>query len=380
MSGLLQGKGYVKLSQVIEELVEEKGLNRAVLSSIISEGLLAAYLKKYPDLPIEVTYNKNTDEIETTVDKEVVSSVDDDLAQISVRKARALNKSVDLGDKIKVPFEGSIGRIEILKAKQIIAQKIRAIEYATIYDEFKPKEGTIVHGVIHKCDRHGITVKVGDALAFLPKSLEIPGDKCIVGYSTRALLKEVLAEPRNENQLILDRSSAEFLLQLFELEVPEIFEKLVEIKRIVRSPGYKSKIVVASNDPNIDPVGTCVGVGGARIKPILRELALEKIDIIGETSSQDELIRRALKPAEVNRVEIHPDGHADVWVDEDQRSVAIGKMGKNIALASQLTGLQLTLVKNEGPTEEDLFESDEDRENTPEKTEEFEFRESDETD
>ena len=116
-----------------------------------------------------------------------------------------------LGDVIEVPFEGSIGRIEILKAKQIIAQKIRAIEHSAIYDEFKSKEGTIVHGVIHKCERHGVTVKVGDALAFLPKSLLIPSDKCIVGYSIRALLKEVLPEPRNENQLILDRASAEFL-------------------------------------------------------------------------------------------------------------------------------------------------------------------------
>ncbi len=351
----------MKLSQVIEELVEEKGLEKSVLKDIISEGLLVAYEKRYPDLPLFVAYDKSTDEIEVQVDKEVVQSVDDDLVQISIRKARAVKKNADVGDIVKMPFEGSIGRIEILKAKQIIAQKIRAIEYAAIFDEFKDKEGTIVHGVIHKCDRHGVTVKVGDALAFLPKSLQIPGDKCIVGYSIRALLKEVLSEPRNENQLILDRASAEFLKQLFELEVPEIFENLVEIKRIVRAPGYKSKIVVVSHDQNIDPVGTCVGVGGARIKPILRELGLEKIDILEETSSLDELVRKALKPAEVNRVEISDDQqHADVWVDEDQRSVAIGQMGKNIALASQLTGLELTLVKNEVPTEDDLFKSDAD--------------------
>ncbi len=348
----------MKLSQVIEELVEERGLDRSVLSAIICEGLLAAYEKKYYDLPLKVDYNKKTDEIEVTVEKKVVSQVEDDLAEISLRKARAVKKGIELDETIVVPFKGPIGRIEILKAKQIIAQKIRAIEYAAVYDEFKPKEGTIVHGVIHKCDRHGVTVKVGDALAFLPKSLQIPDDKCMVGYSIRALLKEVLEEPRNENQLILDRSSAEFLKRLFELEVPEIFENLVEIKRIVRAPGYKTKIVVASNDPNIDPVGTCVGVGGARIKPILRELGLEKIDIIETTDSLDELIKKSLKPAEVNRVEILEDKTANVWVDEDQRSVAIGKMGKNIALASQLTGLQLNLVKSEAPTAEDIFEEE----------------------
>ena len=186
----------------------------------------------------------------------------------------------------------------------------------------------------------------------------IPGDKCIVGYSIRALLKEVLPEPRNENQLILDRASSEFLKKLFEIEVPEIFEKLVEIKKIVRAPGYKSKLVVVSHDKNIDPVGTCVGVGGARIKPILRELGTEKIDIIAAPHSLEELIRSALKPAEVNRVEILDEKNANVWVDEDQRSVAIGKMGQNIDLASQLTGLELHLVKNEAQ-ESELFETSE---------------------
>ncbi len=351
----------MKLSQVIEELVEERGLDRSVLSAIICEGLLVAYKKRYPDLPLNVAYNKNSDELEVTVDKKVVQNVEDDLAEISLRKARAVKKDIDLDDMMPLPFEGPIGRIEILKAKQIIAQKIRSIEYEAIYNEFKPKEGTIVHGVVHKADRHGVTVKIEDALAFLPRSLQIPEEKYVVGYSIRALLKEVLTEPRNENQLILDRSSAEFLMKLFELEVPEIFEGLVEIKRIVRAPGYKSKIVVASNDPNIDPVGTCVGVGGARIKPILRELGAEKIDIIEATTSKEELIRKSLKPAEVNRVEILDDKTANVWVDEDQRSVAIGKMGKNIALASQLTGMQLNLVKNEATTAEELFEdSDED--------------------
>lgn len=348
----------MKLSQVIDELVEEKGLDRGVLGAIISEGMLAAYKKKYPDLSLKVNYNKKSDEIDIEIEKTVAQSVEDDEIQISLRKARALNDKVQLGDVVTVPFEGSIGRIEILKAKQIIAQKIRSIEYSAIYDEFKSKEGTIVHGVIHKCERHGVTIKLHDTFAFLPKSLLIPGDKCIVGYAIRALLKEVLEEPRNENQLILDRASGEFLKKLFELEVPEIFEKLVEVKKIVRAPGYKSKLVVVSHDKNIDPVGTCVGVGGARIKPILRELGTEKIDIIEAPHSLEELIKDALKPAEVNRVEMVDDKNANVWVDEDQRSVAIGKLGQNIGLASQLTGVDIHLVKNEAQ-ESDFFKTDE---------------------
>lgn len=341
----------VKLSQVIDELVEEKGLDRTVLSTIMCEGMLAAYKKRYPDLPLDVTYNKKTDEIEVTIQKTIVNAVDDEDTQISLRKSRALKESAQVGDVISVPFELPIGRIEILKAKQVIAQKIRSIEADAIYQEFISKQGTIVHGVIHKCEHSGITIKVSDTLAFLPKSLMIPGDKCIIGYPLRALLKEVLPEPRNENQLILDRASSDFLKYLFELEVPEIFEKLVEIKKVVRVAGYKSKILVVSHDKNIDPVGTCVGVGGARIKPILRELGTEKVDIIAYSHSLEDLIKDSLKPAIVNRVELTDDRNAQVWIDEDQRSVAIGKMGQNIALASQLTGVDLHLVKNESTHE-----------------------------
>lgn len=337
----------MKLSQVLDELVEEKGLSRSLVSSIIAEGMLAAYNKKYPDLPLTTFYNKKIDDIEIKVAKSIVQTVEDEDIQISLRRAKTIDPSAELGQTIEVPFEKPIGRIEILKAKQVIAQKIRGIEASLIYNEFKPKEGSVTHGVIHKCERNGMTLKIQDTFAFLPKSLSMPSDKCVVGYTIRALLKDVLPEPRHENQLILDRVSSEFLKKLFELEVPEVFEKLVEIKRIARVAGYKSKVLVLSHDENIDPVGTCVGVAGARIKPILRELSGEKIDIIAWTDSAEELIKSSLKPAQVNRVEIQPEERALVWVDEDQRSVAIGRMGQNIALASQLTGYNIQLVKPE---------------------------------
>ena len=342
----------MKLSEVIEELVEEKGLDRSTLGQIICEGLLAAYKKKYPDVEIKININKKTDEIEVLAEKEVVPLVVDEDKQISLRKARVFKSEANLAEMIDVVFEKPIGRIEILKAKQIIAQKIRLIESQMVYDLFKSKEGTIVQGLIHKCERNGITVKIQDTLAFLPKSLSIPTDKCIVGYTIRALLKEVLEQPHNENQLILDRGSSDFLKKLFELEIPEVFEKLVDIKKIVRIAGYKSKIIVTSNDKNIDPVGTCVGVGGARIKPILKELGTEKIDVIPLGNTLEDLIKTALKPAEVNRVELTDNRNAQVWVDEDQRSIAIGKGGQNIALAAQLTGVEIHLVKTEGLSQE----------------------------
>jgi len=343
----------VKLSMVIDQLVEEKGLERSVLSSIICEGMLAAYQKKHPDIEFQAQYDKKTDEVIILSKKTIVSSVQDPGKEISVRKALFIDKKLKEGDEVWLPFEGTIGRIEVLRAKQVIASKIREIEASAVYNEFKDKQGSIVHGVIHKCERSGTVVKLQDVFAFLPKSLSIPGEKCTVGFTIRALLKEVLSQPRNENQLILDRVSPEFLQALFELEVPEVFEKLVEIKKIVRRPGYKSKVVVVSHDSNIDPVGTCVGVGGVRIKPILKELGGERIDVLGWKDSTELMVKDALKPAEVKRVALVDNETANVWLDEDQRSLAIGKMGQNISLASQLLGITINLVREDESSGQD---------------------------
>lgn len=338
----------MNLFDVIEELVAERGLERDTLATIICEGMLAAYERKYPDYPLKAEYHQKSGNVLVFIQKKVVSSVEDADAQISLKKARAINKKAAIDTELWVPFDGTIGRIEILRARQVIANNIRKIESSAVYNEFKDKQGDIVHGTIHKCERGGAVVKVGDQLAFLPKSGMPIGDKCVVGYPMRALLKEVLEEPRNDYQLILDRTSELFLQKLFELEIPEIFEKLVEIKQIVRFPGYKTKMIVVSNDPNIDPVGTCVGVGGSRIKPILKELGVEKIDVIPWFESKEMLVKQALKPAQIDRVEL-ADGEnaAKVWLDEDQRALAIGKMGQNISLASRLTGVDIQLVQKE---------------------------------
>ena len=349
----------MKLSQVIEELTQERGLAKPVLTTIIAEGMLAAYKKRYPEYALQVEYNKKSDEIEIKTEKEVVSQVADETKEISLRKAKSFLDTAAVGDKILVPFDQPIGRIEILKAKQIIAQKIRAIEATAVYEEFKPREGAVIQGVVHKMERNGATVMIQDTLAFLPKSLMIPGEKIIVGYPIRALLKEVLPEPRNENQLILDRTSADFLKKLFELEIPEIFEKLVEVKKVVRSAGYKAKVLVASNDKDIDPIGTCVGKGGSRIEPIRKELNGEKIDIISPARTSEDLVKAALKPAVINRVEMTDSQNASVWLDDDQRSLAIGKGGQNIELASQLTGINIHLVKLEADSQNKHIEDQE---------------------
>ncbi len=338
----------MKLSDVIDSLVEERGIAKNVLSTIVCEGLLAAYQKRYPSLILRAMYNEDTGILVLEAQKQVVSSVENEDLQIGLRKARAIDSHVEIDEVVWVPFEASIGRVDILRAKQLIASRIKDIEAESLYEEFKDRQGTVLQGIVHKQERGGVSVKIQDHMAFLPRSLSIPDEKFPVGYPVRALLKEVMVSPKNDNQLILDRTSEEFLLRLFELEIPEVFEQLVEIFKIVRIAGYKSKVVVASNDSNIDPVGTCVGVGGARIKPILKELGNEKIDIIAKTDSLEQFVKAALKPAEINRVEISDDNKiAKVWLDDDQRSLAIGKMGQNIALASRLTGVDIQLVQTE---------------------------------
>jgi transcription termination/antitermination protein NusA len=360
----------VNLFDVIEELVSERGLARETLENIVCEGMLAAFERKYPDLSLKAEYDTVTGGVNILAEKTVVPSVKDPETEISVKKAHTFDKNAKSGDVIWAPFEGKIGRIEILRARQVIANQIRRIEASAVYEEFKDKLGEVVHGSIHKCERGGAVVKIEDQMAFLPKSNMSPADKCIVGYPIRALLKEVLTEPRQDYQLILDRASEQFLQKLFELEIPEIFEKLVEIKQVVRAPGYKTKMVVASNDPNIDPVGTCVGVGGSRIKPILKELGAEKIDVIPAVESQEALIKQALKPAQIDRIELADnDKVARVWLGEDQRALAIGRMGQNISLASRLTGVDIQLVQNEKPTMEEVAEQEFSIDQEPEDTE-----------
>jgi N utilization substance protein A len=333
----------VNLSDVIEGLVEERGLDREKIVAIICDGMKAAFIKKFPQINFAVSFNKKSGSLEVFAEKKVVSSVADEDKEISLRKARSINPQVQLDEEIMVPFDEHIGRIEILMVKQLIANKIRELESFAVYNDFKDRRGCILTGIVHKRERNGMAIKIGEVAALLPKDNSIPSEILKVGHPVKVLLKEVLPTPRWDYQLILDRSSCEFVKALIESEIPEVFEGLVEIKKIVRAPGYKTKAILASTSKDIDPVGTCVGVGGARIKPILRELGQEKIDLIEATDSIEDLVRNSLKPAEIDRVEAVGDKRAIVWLAQDQRSYAIGKMGQNISLASKLVGLDIQL-------------------------------------
>lgn len=348
----------MNLSDVINSLVEERGLKREMIIEIVCEGMHAAYAKKFPEMEFEVVFNQKLGTAEVFAKKTIVKSVVDENKEISLRRAKMIAPKADIGEVISVPFDEPIGRIEVASAKQIIANKIRDVEQLAVYNEFKDKEGTVVTGVAHKKERAGMVVKIGDVMALLPTLGMIPGEAIRVGYPVRALLREVAQTARGGYQVFLDRASVDFVKKLIELEIPEVFEGLVEIKKIVRAPGYKTKVIVLSHSKEIDPVGTCVGVGGARIKPILKELGQEKIDLIEWTENVEELVKESLKPAEIDNVELIGDNVATVWLAQDQRSLAIGKMGKNIMLASRLIGIEIQLQEVGGADGEALLSDD----------------------
>jgi N utilization substance protein A len=349
----------VNLTDVIEGLVEERGLDREKVIEIVCEGIRAAYIKRFPDISFLVSFNRKSGNLDVFANKKVVASVVDEDHEISLRKAKILDASAQIDAEIPVPFEEPVGRIEILTAKQIIAGKIRDLEQLAIYNDFKDKKDTIITGNVHKRERAGYAVKIGEIVALLPHDGIIPNEPIKIGHPIRALLKEVYPAAKGDYQLILDRASADFVKKLIEVEIPEVYEGLVEIKKIVRIPGYKTKIVVTSTRREIDPVGTCVGVGGARIKPILREIGQEKIDLIQWNESLEKLVRSSLKPAEVDRVEVVDDNKVVVWLAPDQRSFAIGKMGQNINLASKLVGVEIQLQDLSSPQQDLGIYSDE---------------------
>jgi N utilization substance protein A len=348
----------VNLTDVIESLVEERGLDREKVIDIVCSGIHAAYAKKFPTSTVHVVFNRKTGNLDVFIEKRVVATVVDEMHEVSLRRAKMIDHNAQLDQTIQAPFEEQIGRIEILTAKQVIAGKIRELEQLAVFEEFKDKQGTIVTGTVHKRERAGFAVKIGEVSALLPQENLVPREQIKIGHPVKALLKDVYAVARGDYQLVLDRASAEFVQKLLEIEIPEVFEGLVEVKKIVRIPGYKTKIVVASTRKEIDPVGTCVGVGGARIKPILRELGQEKIDLIQATESMEKLVRDSLKPAEIDKVEVVEDDKVVVWLAPDQRSFAIGRMGQNINLASKLVGLDIQLQDLATPQDLQMYADD----------------------
>lgn len=337
------------IKRVVEQVSKDKGINSDVLIKTLEEALTSAARKILGrDADIEVQYNEEAGEIEVFQFKEVVETVESPDLEITVEEGRKLDPDCEIGDSLGSKVDTSaFGRIAAQSAKQVIIQKMKDAERDAVYKSFIDRKGEIINGIVQRIDRGNIIVNLGHTEGILSVRDQIPKESYRRGDRIRALIKEVLLDSRGP-QVILTRASSDFLISLFKTEVPEVMEGVVTIEGAAREPGARSKIAVSSTDSDIDPVGACVGMKGSRVQNVVQELRGEKIDIIPWHIDAARFICNALAPAEISKVIIDEDNHSmEVIVHDEYLSVAIGKRGQNVRLASALTGWQLDVISEE---------------------------------
>jgi len=334
------------LQRVIDQVAREKGVDQEILIDTLEEAVRTAARKKFgPEYDLEVNYNGDQGEIEAFEFKEVVEEVTNKNLQISVEEAREIDPESEIGDSLGVKMDTeAFGRIAAQSAKQVIMQRLKEAERNMVYDDFKDRRGEILNGIVQRFDRGAIIVNVGKSDAELPHKEQIPRESYRQGDRIRAYILEVRQISRGP-QIILSRTHPNFLAALFENEVPEISEGIVQIMQVAREPGARAKIAVSSRDSDVDPVGACVGMKGRRVQAVVQELRGEKIDIVTWHPDAAKFICNALAPAEITRVIVDEENRSmEVVVPDDQLSLAIGKRGQNVRLASKLTGWRLDVV------------------------------------
>ena len=331
------------IKRVVEQISREKGINVEVLIKALEEALRSAAKKKFGNkVDIEAQYYEETGEIEVFQFKEVVETLTEPEIQILLEEGRELDPECQVGDSLGTKMDATtFGRIAAQSAKQVIIQKMKDAERDVVYSSFIDRKGDIVNGIVQRVDRGDIIVNLGHTEGVLPNREQVPRESYRRGDRIRALILDVLHESRGP-QILLSRTHPDFLVHLFKTEVPEISEGIVEIKGAAREPGVRAKFAVSSNDSDIDPVGACVGMKGSRVQNVVQELRGEKIDIIPWHVDSAKYVCNALAPAEISRVIIDEEnGSMEVIVPDDFLSVAIGKRGQNVRLASKLTGWHL---------------------------------------
>ena len=343
--------GAGNLNEVFEELEREKGISKDVVISSLCDAMVAAY-KKHMRIKeienVEAFLDEESGEIGIFKGKTVVDKVEDPDNEISLAEAKEIDEDVELGDEVKLEVTPEqFGRIAAQAANQVLTQRIREAERNLVLNEFLDKKGTLITGIIQKVDdRRNVIVNIGKTDAIMPRKEQIPGEYYKPGNRIRVFVLNV-KETTRLPQVIVSHAHAEIVRELFELEVPEIEDGIVEIKSISREAGYRTKIAVWSNDPEVDSVGACIGPRGSRIQTIVGELKNEKIDIVRYSEDPVEYIVNALSPARVVSVDIMADDEyaheALVVVPDDQLSLAIGREGQNVRLAHKLTGWKIDI-------------------------------------
>jgi len=335
-----------ELKRVIDQVSREKGVDREVLIKTLEEAVKAAAKKKLgPSYDLEVTFNEEMGEIEVFEFKDVVEKVTDEHVEVSLEEAHRIDPESEIGDSLGIKMDtDEFGRIAAQSAKQVIMQRLREAERNIVYGDYKDRRGEIVHGIVQRFDKGGIIVNLGRTEADLPLKEQIPKEVYKQGDRVRAYILDVKQFSRGP-QIILSRTHPNFLSALFENEVPEIAEGIVSIVQVAREPGSRAKIAVTSRDSDVDPVGACVGMKGSRVQAVVQELRGEKIDIVPWDPDPAKFICNALAPAEIIRVIVDEDDHSmEVVVPDDQLSLAIGKRGQNVRLASKLSGWHLDVT------------------------------------
>ena len=357
-----------ELISVMDELEKEKGISKDYLVAALEEALVKAYKQNFDvdeaSDTVRVSIDRNTGSIHIFAIKEVVKTLAVPELEISLAEAKKTNKSAKVGDKVEIEVKPKdFGRIAAQKAKQVVVQKIREAEKEMVFSEFNNKKGEIVSGLIQKADGKIVVMDLGKLEGVMPLKEQIPTEHYNVNDKIKGYVLEVERGLKGTPQVIVSRSHPDFVRKLFEFEIPEIYEGLIEIKSVSRDPGSRSKVAVYSKDENIDPVGSCVGQKGVRIQNIINELNGEKIDVIEWNEDPAIYIAAALLPAQVMAVDIREEEKfAQVIVPDDQLSLAIGKSGQNARLAARLTNWKID-IKSESQIREIIMAAQNEAEN-----------------
>ncbi len=340
---------FQELKRLIEQMGKDRGIDKLIITEALEAAMMTAARKKLgQNVDIEAHYNDEVGEIEVFQFKTVVDKVLDPETQISREEARkTLDEGAEPGDSLGMKIEtSSFGRIAVQMAKQIIIQRVKDAERDNIFDEYKDRKGELINGFVQRFESGNIIVNLGRAEGVVPPAEQIHRETYKRGERIRSYLFEVKKNTKGA-QILLSRTHPAFLKALFEVEVPEISEGLIDIVSVAREPGKRGKIAVKAKDKDIDPVGACVGMRGSRVQSVVQELRGEKIDIIPYTEDSAKYVSSALSPAKVNRVFVDEENRAmTVIVPDDQLSLAIGKNGQNVRLAVKLTGWKID-VKSE---------------------------------